>query len=277
MFEDRYYDTTRSGAHREAREGGAGLSMQDMLIPGMAPPAPAPEAPKKKRKRGGLAGIWDRNKKIIKPVATLAAGALTGGAAVPALLGAAMGGLDREGKGGIGFDVGKGAMGAATGYGMGKLGAAGRGFFTPGSGAGAGATMAPPGADPSTLAMPGQYDPAGFDRVAGAVAPPAAPGMAPPAPTPGGGGGLDGLQDKLKGVLNFAKDNPAAIGSALQGAGSVLGARMEQDTVRERLAFEREREMEDRRRRAMMAQLLIPMYLQEQERLGLPAPSSPSR
>jgi len=52
---------------------------------------------------------------------------------------------------------------------------------------------------------------------------------------------------------------------------------MEQDTVRERLAFEREREMEDRRRRAMMAQLLIPMYLQEQERLGLPAPSSPSR
>lgn len=74
------------------------------------------------RKRGGLAGIWDRNKKIIKPIATLAAGALTGGAG-GALVGGLMNGLDREGKGGIGFDLKKGAMGAAQGYGMGKLGA----------------------------------------------------------------------------------------------------------------------------------------------------------
>lgn len=74
------------------------------------------------RKRGGLAGVWDRNKKIIKPIATLAAGALTGGAG-GALVGGLMNGLDREGKGGIGFDLKKGAMGAAQGYGMGKLGA----------------------------------------------------------------------------------------------------------------------------------------------------------
>lgn len=74
------------------------------------------------RKRGGLAGVWDRNKKVIKPLATLAAGALTGGAG-GAIVGGLMNGLDREGKGGIGFDLKKGAMGAAQGYGMGKLGA----------------------------------------------------------------------------------------------------------------------------------------------------------
>jgi hypothetical protein len=75
------------------------------------------------RKRGGLAGVWDRNKQIIKPVATLAAGALTGGAG-GAVVGGLMNGLDREGKGGIGFDAKRGAVGAATGYGMGKVGGA---------------------------------------------------------------------------------------------------------------------------------------------------------
>lgn len=74
------------------------------------------------RKRGGLAGLWDRNKQFIKPIATLGAGALTGGVG-GAIVGGLMSGLDREGKSGIGFDVKKGAMGAAQGYGMGKLGA----------------------------------------------------------------------------------------------------------------------------------------------------------
>jgi hypothetical protein len=75
------------------------------------------------RKRGGLAGVWDRNKQYIKPIATLAAGALTGGVG-GAVVGGLMNGLDRPGKGGIGFDVGKGALGAASGYGMGKIGGA---------------------------------------------------------------------------------------------------------------------------------------------------------
>lgn len=75
------------------------------------------------RKRGGLAGLWDRNKNIIKPVATIAAGAL-GTPALGAAVGAAMGGLDREGRSGIGFDVKRGALGAAAGYGMGKVGGA---------------------------------------------------------------------------------------------------------------------------------------------------------
>lgn len=74
------------------------------------------------RKRGGVAGIWDRNKKIIKPAATFLAGTF-GTPALGAAVGAAMSGLDREGKSGIGFDLKKGAIGGVQGYGMGRLGA----------------------------------------------------------------------------------------------------------------------------------------------------------
>lgn len=73
------------------------------------------------RKRGGLAGIWDRNKKIIKPVATGLAG-LLGTPALGAAVGAAMGGLDRPGQSGVGLDVGGALKGGISGYGAGKAG-----------------------------------------------------------------------------------------------------------------------------------------------------------
>lgn len=72
------------------------------------------------RKRGGLAGIWDRNKHIIKPVASTA-GFMFGGPAGAAAVNGAISGFDREGKGGVGFDVKQGAVGAAKGYAMGHL------------------------------------------------------------------------------------------------------------------------------------------------------------
>lgn len=81
---------------------------------------------KEKRKRGGVAGTWDRNKDVIVPAGALVLGALTGGLAAPALAAAAARGLDREGKSGIGFDVGQGIKGAAEGALAGGVGAAGR-------------------------------------------------------------------------------------------------------------------------------------------------------
>ena len=71
------------------------------------------------RKRGGLAGLYDRNKGLIRTGATIGA-TLLGGPAAGAATGAAFRGLDREGKRGIGFDVGQGALGALEGYAMGK-------------------------------------------------------------------------------------------------------------------------------------------------------------
>jgi len=80
------------------------------------------------KKRGGLAGVWDRNKGVIKKVAPIAAGFIPGvGPAVGAALGAAMGGLDRPGKGGIGLDVGGAVRGGLEGYGGAKLGQAAKG------------------------------------------------------------------------------------------------------------------------------------------------------
>jgi hypothetical protein len=68
-----------------------------------------------------LAGFYDKNKKIIKPVAAGLAGML-GTPALGAAVGAAFGGLDREGKKGIGVDLGGAAKGAISGYAAGGAG-----------------------------------------------------------------------------------------------------------------------------------------------------------
>jgi hypothetical protein len=71
------------------------------------------------RKRGGLAGLYDRNKGAIRTGATIGA-SLLGGPMAGAATGAAFRGLDREGKRGIGFDIGQGALGGIEGYALGK-------------------------------------------------------------------------------------------------------------------------------------------------------------
>jgi hypothetical protein len=75
------------------------------------------------RKRGGLAGFYDRNKGILQKLAPIAAGAI-GGPMAGAAVGAAMRGLDRPGKSGIGFDIGEGLQGGVSGYMAGQTGAA---------------------------------------------------------------------------------------------------------------------------------------------------------
>lgn len=75
------------------------------------------------KKRGGIAGFYDRNKSVIKPVATGLAG-MFGTPALGAAVGAAFGGLDREGKSGIGFDVKGAAKGGLSGYAAGSAGQA---------------------------------------------------------------------------------------------------------------------------------------------------------
>lgn len=78
------------------------------------------------RKRGGIAGFYDRNKGILQTLAPIAAGAI-GGPLAGAAVGAAMRGFDRPGQSGIGLDLGQAAMGGITGYGAGKMGQALRG------------------------------------------------------------------------------------------------------------------------------------------------------
>lgn len=86
------------------------------------------------RKRGGLAGVWDRNKGVITPAAEMLAGAIN--PLLGAGVGAAIGALDRPGKSGIGIDPFHAVTGGIQGYGMGKLGQSARtglqGLFTGG-------------------------------------------------------------------------------------------------------------------------------------------------
>jgi hypothetical protein len=108
------------------------------------------------RKRGGLAGLWDRGKHIIKPIATIGAGLIN--PALGAAVGGAIGGLDRPGQGGIGFDIKQGALGAAKGYAMGKSAQGLKGLFTSGaapaiSGSMPAVGITPGGAGPLTQSM----------------------------------------------------------------------------------------------------------------------------
>jgi hypothetical protein len=199
------------------------------------------------RKRGGLAGLWDRNKHVIKPVATLAAGALTGGAG-GALVGGLMNGLDREGKGGIGFDVGRGAVGAATGYGMGKIG-----------GALKSGVMSRMGGNAATELL--ANNPAGAAAIRGV-----------PAATMGaGGGGLQqGVLSRLgSGAANFLRDgkNLAAIGNTAMGAANAMNQNAQLRMEREAIARRQRLEDEDRQRQQTLDPARASLFAEIMRRL----------
>lgn len=154
---------------------------------------------KEKKKRGGVAGLYDRNKSWAIPAATALAGLATGGLATPIAAGALAGGLDREGKGGIGFDLGGAARGALSGAATGGLGV-GLGRAIP--------ALAGPNA-----ALGG--------AAGGAVAtPPIAGGSAPMAPAPAQGF-FGKTMDWLKGpqAENLLKLGTGAYGVYQQGRG----------------------------------------------------------
>lgn len=87
---------------------------------------------KESKKRGGVAGAYDRNKALVQAAAPILAGMLIpgiGSAAAGAITGGLAKGLDRPGKGGIGLDLGEAAKGAIAGAGMGQLGGAAKAKF----------------------------------------------------------------------------------------------------------------------------------------------------
>jgi len=81
---------------------------------------------KETKKRGGVAGAYDRNKALVQAALPVLAGMLIPGAgmAAGAITGGLAKGLDREGKGGIGLDLGQAGRGAIAGAGLGQLGGA---------------------------------------------------------------------------------------------------------------------------------------------------------
>lgn len=204
------------------------------------------------RKRGGLAGVWDRNKHIIKPVASLAAGAIN--PALGAALGAAMGGLDRPGQSGIGLDVKGAVTGGVTGYGLGKVGQAARGGI---SGLLTGGARTAGGAGREALSAAASPAPA-----ASSASPLLTGGASTAANTTAGAGANAGK--------SFLSRNLGAIGSAAGAGAQALGAIGQQqanaaslDFQREQFDYQKEQDRLEQERRERIARLLAPLFAQQ--------------
>lgn len=199
---------------------------------------------KEKRERGGVAGMYDRNKEYIKPVAQIAAGAL-GGPLAGGIVGGLMGGLDREGKGGIGFDVKQGIGGAAQGAALGAVGDWGRGAIQSQLAKRAAARAG--GAAAQAVAGSG-----GAAAAPAAVAAPAAPAAA--------------KIPLAQRVGKFIKDAPEAVGGAFTAGAQMMDsgnnrriAAQNAALGQQELAFlqkKYEDEQAEKKRRAQIAQQL---------------------
>jgi hypothetical protein len=138
------------------------------------------------KQRGGIAGIYDRNKSVI-PIAQTALAMLPG---IGPLASAGMGalrGFDTPGQSGVSYNAGTGLQGAATGY------AAGAAGDMLGKAVGIGQTLG--GGTPSTAGTPGTI--------------PTAPA------NPAGTGGLGGILGSLPGL--------GSLGGAASGIAGLLG------------------------------------------------------
>lgn len=200
-----------------------------------------------KRKRGGVAGAYDRNKEWVKPLAQVAAGMTPLGWVGGAALGAGIGGFDREGKGGIGFDTGGALKGGVQGAALGSLGQFGAGKL---------------GIQGAGSKIPGMLG--GPAKVAGA------PG------TPAGTAAATAAKPSLASrVGTFMKDNPNAVGGALTAGGQFAQAGADRSVAKgnqaiaqQQLDFEREQydaEQQARKKRSAIAQQL---YNQIQGRMS---------
>lgn len=179
-----------------------------------------------KRQRGGVAEVWDRNKRPITTAAELIAGYFGGPKAATAT-GALIRGVDRPGKRGIGFDVGQGARGAMEGYLTGGLGAAARGAIAPKAGVyGGGGLMRGRSA---ASALQSYFTP-----------------------------GVTSAVQAGQSALDFAKKNPAIVAQALQSGLAGYSAAQQAEMERQQMDIEEQLREEERARKRRLAQLLAP-------------------
>lgn len=214
------------------------------------------------RKRGGLAGVWDRNKGAIKAIAPAALSFVPGvGIPLAAAAGAAMGGFDRPGKSGIGFDpfagmkegVKAGAIAAGTQGARAML--TGGGQF----GSGSGLLNQAPKINPVNLSRTAMQAPGMAGQAMGAANAASAAGNAANATQ-----SLGRVGSLLKGV----RDNKDLIGMGAKGLMSQMPNQRDEANLMEaetgRMRFEEEqRQMQiEQERKRRIAELLMPMARQ---------------
>lgn len=269
--------------------------------------------PTEKRKRGGLAGTWDRNKQVISPALQVGLGLIPGvGPGLAAAAGGLIGGLDREGQSGIGFDAGGAAGGALKGYGLGKLGSLAGGKLGIGA---TGAAPPPPvpapvgqlasanpaeanslvanmlgagGTAPTTglplLPAPGPSNVAAGAFTPGSITPPisaAVPGLsASPAGAALQRGFLGKVGDVAKDIGGFAQRNPEAVGGAFQGAAGMMQAgannrlaRAQSEAERNRLAFEMKQYQDEQEQKRRRQEIAVQLFRQMQGQMSFNRPA----
>lgn len=229
------------------------------------------------KKRGGIAGVWDRNKGVIKTLAPMALGMIPGvGIPLAAAAGAAMAGFDRPGRRGIGFDPFEGVKGGVTGAASGAAGAGIQrgvaGLFAPKTlpsaaqiagvnvptvdiGSALGLSGAGAGAPAATLPSLPTLDPSRFANITGMAArtPPSAtmpmPAAADAAQTlPRVVEGTDPKRSLAQRLLSGTKSNWELISGAGNALNTMLGQQTAESAAQaalEQRRLEYERQMEE--------------------------------
>lgn len=232
------------------------------------------------KKRGGLAGFYDRNKQLIQAGLPTLAGLLAPGAGVVAgaITGGLARGLDRPGQGGVGLDTSAAARGALAGAGLGATGSAartglrklfgsaeapkpvtagnmpgpvpGQAVATPGYGEQIGVAAATPAATPAPSAPAGgMADQAAYDRM-----------MA----NAGGGAGTAGAAQpgRMGRLLAGFRENAPLIQATATPLAAVIGGSMEQDIEARKIRLQEEQFRREQEARNRLAQLLMPLFQQ---------------
>ena len=209
--------------------------------------------------RGGLAGVYDRNKAVVQAALPTLAGILVPGAG--ALAGGVVGGLakglDRPGQGGIGLDLKQAGRGALAGAGLGATGAAARTGLQ---------NLMAPKADtlrpmttptgPSVGSVQTGMGTAGATTTPAAVAAatPVAPAVTVPTENPKGGA-LSSLFNALK--------KPEVLAPAAGAVADVFGSMQDRATKEAQVRLEEQQMRMENERRARLAELLMPLFQQQ--------------
>lgn len=246
------------------------------------------------KKRGGLAGFYDRNKQLIQAgLPTLAGMFIPGGGALAgAITGGLARGLDRPGQGGVALNLGQAARGAATGATLGSLGEK----FSPlKPSMGAPAPAPTPAPTPaSTAATRTSADARGMLAGAGdqrdLVTQAMQSGRAMPAPTPSitsASTATSRMTDvpglRFEDIANAnVVGTPRSLGSRAMSAllqpevlapvsgavADVIGSAQDRAVRERQLALEEERMRRERESQERLAQLLMPLFQQTASQYG---------
>ena len=217
------------------------------------------------KKRGGLAGFYDRNKQLIQAgLPTLAGMFIPGGGALAgAITGGLARGLDRPGQGGVALNLGQAARGAATGATLGSLGEK----FSPLKPAAPTPLRelpAPTGPSATTAQTPmGMAGPA---RGVPATPAPTVPSITP-APTPMNMPVPDTKPGMMSRLLTTVQ-KPEVLAPLAGGVADVIGSAQDRAVRERQLALEEERMRRERESQERLAQLLMPLFQQTASQYG---------